>query len=319
MRNKVVFLIFWVFTFVIIILSCDAKPKVIEADEEIDRVEEERLLGQLLFHERRLSKDNTVSCAACHLAHLAFTDGISKSKGIEGKTAFRNSPTLFNVKDQSLFMFEGVIETLEIQALSPIHDENEMGSSIKEILDKLKEDKVFKKQVHKAYGRDLDAKAITQSLAAFQRTLISTSSRYDLYLKDSKKYPLNADELAGLNLFNQKFNCASCHSSPHFTNGKPESNGIHLTNDDWGRYRATGKEEDKGKFKVPSLRNIAITHPYMHDGRFETLEDVLKFYSGKKEVHGSEIVKKYTITSKEQYQIIAFLNTLTDTSLVVTN
>lgn len=317
MQNRGVFLIFRVFSFVLIILSCNSKPKVIELTEEIDKVEAERLLGQLLFHERRLSKDNTVSCAACHLAHLAFTDGLPKSKGIEGKTAFRNSPTLFNMKEQPLFMFDGVIETLEMQALSPIHDENEMGSSIEEILSKLKEDKVYKKQVHKAYGRDLDAKAITQSLAAFQRTLISTSSRYDSYLTDSKKYPLNAKELAGLNLFTQKFNCISCHSAPHFTNGKPESNGIHLTNDDWGRHRATGKEEDKGKFKVPSLRNIAITHPYMHDGRFETLEEVLKFYAGEKENHGADIVKKYRITSKEQQQIIAFLNTLTDTSLIV--
>lgn len=317
MQNKVVFLFFWVLTFILIIISCNSTPRVVEITEEIDRVEAERLLGQLLFHERRLSKDNTVSCAACHLAHLAFTDGVPKSKGIEGKTAFRNSPTLFNMHEQSLFMFEGVIETLEIQALSPIHDENEMGSSIEEILGKLKEDKVYKKQVHRAYGRDLDAKAITQSLAAFQRTLISTSSRYDLYLKDGKKYPLSTDELTGLNLFTQKFNCVSCHSEPHFTNGKPESNGIHLTADDWGRYRATGKEEDKGKFKVPSLRNIAITHPYMHDGRFTTLEDVLKFYAGKKENHGAELVRGYRISEKEQRQIIAFLNTLTDTSLIV--
>lgn len=317
MFNRGVFLSFGIFSFVLIILSCNSKPKVVEVTEEIDRVEAERLLGQLLFHERRLSKDNTVSCAACHLSHLAFTDGVAKSKGIEGKTAFRNSPTLFNMNDQSSFMFEGVIETLEMQALSPIHDENEMGSSIEEILGKLKEDKVYKKQVHKAYGRDLDAKAITQSLAAFQRTLISTSSRYDLYLKDKKRHPLSADEFAGLNLFTQKFNCVSCHSEPHFTNGKPESNGIYLTKDDWGRYRATGKDEDKGKFKVPSLRNIAITHPYMHDGRFTTLEDVLKFYAGKKESHGAEIVKKYTITPKEQQQIIAFLNALTDTSLIV--
>ena len=317
MWNRGAFLMFWVFSFVLVLFSCNSKPKVVEITEEIDRVEAERLLGQLLFHERRLSKDNTVSCAACHLSHLAFTDGVVKSKGIEGKTAFRNSPTLFNMNDQSLFMFEGVIETLEMQALSPIHDENEMGSSIEEILGKLKEDKVYKKQVHKAYGRDLDAKAITQSLAAFQRTLVSTSSRYDFYLKDRKKHPLSTEELAGVNLFTQKFNCISCHSKPHFTNGKPESNGIHLTKDDWGRYRATGKEEDKGKFKVPSLRNIAVTHPYMHDGRFATLEDVLQFYAGKKENHGAEIVQKYTITAKEQQQIIAFLNTLTDTSLMI--
>lgn len=297
------------------VYSCSQQPEVV-VEEEIDRVEAERLLGQLLFHERRLSKDNTVSCAACHIAELAFTDGVPKSAGIEGRTAFRNSPTLFNMKDQSSFMFDGVIETLEIQALSPIQDHNEMGSSIAEILGKLKEDKVYKKQVHKAYGRDLDAKAITQSLAAFQRTLVSTDSRYDLYRKDPKRYPLNEEEIAGMKLFTGKFDCISCHSAPHFTNAQPESNGIQLTKEDWGRYRATGKEEDKGKFKVPSLRNIAITHPYMHDGRFATLEEVLQFYAGKKEAHGSELVRGYKITKAEQQQIIIFLNTLTDTSFI---
>lgn len=315
--TNVFFLSFSLFALVTVVVSCTSHPEVVEESGEAERIEAERLLGQLLFHERRLSKDNTVSCAACHLPHLAFTDGLPKSKGIDGRTAFRNSPTLFNMKDQSLFMFDGMIETLEIQALSPIHDQNEMGSSIEEILGKLKEDKVYKKQVHKAYGRDLDAKAITQSLAAFQRTLVSNVSAYDLYVQDAKKHPLKEDELSGLRLFTDKFNCISCHAAPHFTNAKPESNGIHLTTDDWGRYRATGKMEDKGKFKVPTLRNIAVTHPYMHDGRYETLEEVLEFYAGGKESHGAEIVKKYTITREEQRQLIAFLTTLTDTSLVV--
>lgn len=302
----------------VLISSCHSSPEVNEVEEEerVDPKEAEIILGQLLFHEMRLSKTNTVSCVTCHLPVLAFTDGLAKSNGIKGRKAFRNSPTLFNVKDQSLFMFDGVIESLEVQALSPIQDHNEMGSSIAEILGKLKEDKIYKKQCHKAYGRDLDAKAITESLAAFQRTFVSITSKYDLYLKDQTNYKLTKDELAGSQLFFDKFQCVSCHSKPHFTNGRPESNGVQLTKEDWGRYRATGKEEDKGKFKVPSLRNIAITHPYMHDGRFESLEEVLKFYAGKKEAHGAELVKSYVITPKEQGQIIAFLKTLTDTSLI---
>lgn len=310
--NKLFFFTFFgIFSFGGIV-SCSPQPKI----EEIDTVEAERLLGQLLFHERRLSKDNTVSCASCHVKELAFTDGLAKSEGIEGRTAFRNSPTLFNMKDQTIFMFEGVIPTLEMQALSPIQDHNEMGSSIAEILGKLKEDKVYKQQCFKAYGRELDAKAITESLAAFQRTLVSVTSRYDLFTQNNQRYPLTKDEIAGYKLFSQKFNCISCHSDPHFTNGKTESNGIHLAEEDWGRYRATGKIEDKGKFKVPSLRNIAITHPYMHDGRFESLEEVLQFYAGEKEAHGNELVKSYSISKKEQEQIITFLKTLTDTSLI---
>jgi len=302
---------FYLLVFALCLTACSVKTEEVK-EEEVDLVEAERLLGQLLFHERRLSKDNTVSCAACHMAELAFTDGVKKSDGIEGRTAARNSPTLFNMKDFDLFMFDGVIKSLEVQALSPIQDHNEMGSTIAEILGKLKEDKVYKKQVNKAYGRDLDAKAITQSLAAFQRTLVSVNSRYDLYKSDAVKYPLTADELAGMNLFMNKFDCKSCHSAPHFSNGKPESNGIHL-DEDLGRFRATGIESDRGKFKVPSLRNIAITGPYMHDGRFETLEEVILFYAGKKEHHGADLVRNYSITKAEQVQLIKFLHTLTDT------
>lgn len=310
MKINLLYLLF-IIAFSTILPACSPQVEEVQ-EEEIDLIEAERLLGQLLFHERRLSKDNTVSCAACHMANLAFTDGVKKSEGIEGRMAARNSPTLFNMKDFDLFMFDGLIESLEVQALSPIQDHNEMGSNIAEILSKLKEDKVYKKQVHKAYGRDLDAKAITQSLAAFQRTLVSVNSRFDLYKKDALSNPLTADELAGMDLFMHKFDCKSCHSAPHFSNGKPESNGIHL-DADLGRYRATGLESDRGKFKVPSLRNIAITGPYMHDGRYETLEEVIKFYAGKKEAHGAELVRNYRMSEKEQKQLVQFLHTLTDT------
>lgn len=207
MKVNLIYLLF-IIAFSAMLPACSPQVEEVQ-EEEIDLIEAERLLGQLLFHERRLSKDNTVSCAACHMANLAFTDGVKKSEGIEGRMAARNSPTLFNMKDFDLFMFDGLIESLEVQALSPIQDHNEMGSNIAEILSKLKEDKVYKKQVHKAYGRDLDAKAITQSLAAFQRTLVSVNSRFDLYKKDALSHPLTADELAGMDLFMHKFDCKS--------------------------------------------------------------------------------------------------------------
>ncbi len=293
-----------------LLFSCSSQPK--DVQEEVDKDEAIRTLGQLLFFEERMSKDKTVSCASCHLPQLAFTDGLVKSKGIEGRTAFRNAPTLFNMDKQTLFMFDGVIESLEIQALSPIHDENEMGSNIALIIERLKDDKVFKKQCDKAYGRPLDAKAITESLAAYQRSLVSLNSPYDAFLSDSIAHPLQSDAREGLRLFTDKFKCIECHSGIYFTNHQPESNGIVLTQEDQGRYRATGKEEDRGKFKVPTLRNIAKTAPYMHDGRFATLEDVMHFYAGLKEKHGHELVKKYRISAKEQEQLIAFLKALTD-------
>ncbi len=273
-------------------------------------------LGQLLFFEGRLSKDQTVGCVTCHLPGLAFTDGLAKSIGVEGREAARNSPTLFNLSDHSVFMFDGVVPSLEVQALSPISDHNEMDSSIKLIIDRLKDDPVFKRQFNKAYKRPMDPKGLTSALAAYQKSLVSTSSRFDAYYFDDKKGVLTKDEVEGWDLFQNKFNCISCHSLPHFTSGLPESNGLVIQGEDYGRYRATSKESDKGRFKVPSLRNLSLTAPYMHDGRFSTLDEVVLFYgTNPKSEYADERVRNLKINTEERKKIISFLNTLKDTVL----
>lgn len=299
--------------------SCKTEGKEVEEGVEYptDYVnkEAEIHLGQLLFFEPRLSSDNTTGCVKCHLPGLAFTDGLAKSKGVEGRVAIRNAPTLFNLADHEMFMFEGVVPTLEIQALSPISDHNEMNSSVKEIIEKLKNDPVFKRQVLKAYKRPLDPKAITRALAAYQRTLVSNSSRFDAFYAGNSSV-LTLEEKQGWDLFKNKFNCISCHSLPHFTNGSMGANGLSIQDDDFGRYRATNNENDKGMFKVPTLRNISLTAPYMHDGRFTTLEDVIQFYGAhNKSQYSSNLVKTYRISPLEQKKIVSFLHTLKDTVL----
>ena len=297
--------------------SCVSNVK--EAEEvPADYVNEEAQihLGQLLFFEGRLSKDNTVGCVTCHLPGLAFTDALPKSIGVEGRMAARNSPTLFNLADHELFMFDGVITSLEVQALSPISDHNEMDSSIKSIIEKLKDDPVFRRQFKKAYKRPMDPKGITEALAAYQKTLVSTSSRFDAFYFSDKKNALSVEEKEGWDLFKNKFDCISCHALPHFTNGKPESNGLPILDEDYGRYRATSLESDKGKFKVPSLRNLSVTAPYMHDGRMTTLDEVLHFYGNEKKSHYADSrVTHYKMNAQERERIISFLGTLRDTVL----
>lgn len=293
--------------------------QVIEAEEvpaDYVDVEAQIHLGQLLFFEGRLSKDNTVGCVTCHLPGLAFTDGLAKSEGVGGRFASRNAPTLFNLADHQVFMFDGVIPSLEVQALSPISDHNEMDSSMKEIIEKLKDDPVFRRQFKKAYMRPMDPKGITEALAAFQKTLVSTSSRFDAFYFDKKSTALSDEEKKGWDLFSNKFNCVSCHALPHFTNAQPESNGLPIADEDYGRYRATSLEKDKGKFKVPSLRNLSVTGPYMHDGRMTTLDEVLLFYGNQqKSIYADPRVKDYKMSTKERQQIVSFLLSLKDTVL----
>ncbi len=304
--------------FLILFINQACTSKVKEAEvvpENYVNKEAEIHLGQLLFFEPRLSSDNSTGCVSCHLPGLAFTDGLEKSVGVEGRMAARNSPTLFNLADHSVFMFDGVIPSLELQALAPISDHNEMNSSMKEIIEKLKDDPVFKRQVKKAYKRPLDPKAITHALAAYQRTLVSKSSRFDAFLAGNKSR-ISKEEKEGWFLFQEKFQCTSCHALPNLTSAKTAANGLPINDGDFGRYRATNKESDKGHFKIPTLRNISLTAPYMHDGRFATLEDVLNFYAtAPKSEYAPIMVQKYKMSSAEQKKIISFLHTLQDTVL----
>lgn len=270
-------------------------------------------LGKKLFFDKRLSVDNTISCGSCHFPENAFSDITAKSLGVQGRIGMRNAPPLYNLAWANSFMRDGGVPTLELQVLAPIADHVEMDFNILSVVDRLKNDPYYKKQAQRAYARDFDAFVITRAIAAFERILISGNSKYDRYVRGTEN--LNASELNGMNLFfSSNLNCSSCHSGFNFTNNNFENNGLYLNYADTGRARITLQSFDSGKFKVSSLRNSALTAPYMFDGSKNTLEEVIDHYASGGQAHPNKnpLVSGFSITTQEKIDLINFLNTLTD-------
>ncbi len=285
--------------------------------------EEGFLLGKKIFFDGKLSRDGSISCAECHNQAYAFTHhGHAQSHGIDGLVGSRNAPALQNLAWQKTFFWDGGVFDLDLFSIAPIENPVEMDEKIGNVLEKLRKDQSYPPMFKKAFGtEDITTERFLKSLSQFMLTLVSANSKYDQY--KAGKANFSTDEKAGLALFNEK-GCASCHPELLFTDESFKSNGLPTdffrTFVDTGRFRITELNEDKYKFKVPSLRNIEYTFPYMHDGRFNSLEDVLDHYA-----EGSmadlenldPIFKKntkrgITLTAKEKSQIIAFLKTLTD-------
>ena len=301
-------------------------------------------LGRMLFYEKKLSRNNAISCASCHQQSKAFTDGLDRSIGIDGQRTSKSAMSLANMAWSSHFFWNGRSPTLEDQALEPIENPIEMDQSLSVTTSKLQADSQYPEAFNNAFGStDITPKRIADALAQFQRTLISSNSRYDKFLLGEEE--LTAQESLGMELFFthpsppllRGGNCGDCHVNI-LTSGVNEffagfrNNG--LEDDDGledGLSTVTGKATDRGKFKVPTLRNIALTAPYMHDGRFATLEDVLDHYnehvqrsatldpliieaSNEEIVTGADI--KLHLTQEEKEAIIAFLHTLTDNEFI---
>lgn len=272
------------------------------------------VFGRALFFDKRLSRDSSVSCAVCHKPFLAFSDGLDFSDGVFDRKSKRNSPSIVNMRYSPVFMFDANISTLEMQALSPVQDHNEMDMTMKEIMERIQKDSLYITLSQKVYGKKVEPYTITRALAAYQRKLVSLNSPFDQYYYGKNPKAISLDAKKGFLLFKDKFNCVSCHPLPMFTNYKPENNGLSVINGDYGRYRSTGDSSDFGKFKVPSLRNIGITSPYMHDGRFKTLEEVIQHYreGGEATKYKSELIKPLKISTQEEKQLIKFLESLQD-------
>jgi cytochrome c peroxidase len=212
-------------------------------------------------------------------------------------------------------MFDAHLKTLELQVIVPIQEPTEMGHNMKELIPKLREIPAYQKAAKTLFNRDFDAWVLTRSIAAFERSLLSLNSRYDKYMKGDLK-AMSDEEVAGLKLFNSLY-CVQCHPAPYFTNFKAENNGLYATyGKDKGRFRINLDSADIGFFKTPTLRNIALTFPYMHDGTMTTLEQVLDHYvqGGKQSKGQSKFIVTLTLTKVEKQQLLAFLGTLTDTS-----
>lgn len=250
-------------------------------------------LGRLLFYEELLSGDNTMSCAACHSPDHSFTDPNQFSKGIDGIQGSRNSMALINMGWQKFFFWDGRVKTLEEQILQPIPNPIEMHESWGHALQELKEDASYPGLFFKAFGEEgISKEKVAKAIAQFIRTMISGSSKYDVMYKYAYSLPLSASEQAklqtvtpqewaGYDLF-QSLNgadCFHCHNGPMMRVEKFSNNGLDASFSDLGYGAVSGNPNDNGKFKVPSLRNIALTAPYMHDGRFATLDEVINHYS----------------------------------------
>lgn len=276
------------------------------------------LLGKHLFYDKRLSLNNDVSCASCHHQHLAFADNFPFSSGTNNALGTSNSPTLTNVGYQPYFMLAGGVPSLEMQVLVPIQEHNEFNTNILDIVDKLVDDTQYELLAQLAYNRKLDAFVLTRAIANFQRTLVSGNSKYDQHFFQNK-LTLNDSELRGYDLFfSERTNCFACHSGFNFTNYAFENNGLYQQYENLGRMLITFDEQDRGKFKVPTLRNIGLTAPYMHDGSMQTLNDVIEHYNsgGSNHANKNPLIQALGLTVEEKVDLLNFLLTLTDFEFV---
>jgi cytochrome c peroxidase len=289
-------------------------PKVAYPDNNLPTADR-WLLGKKLFYDPILSVDGSISCASCHQQQLAFSDDRSVSLGVADRPGTRNAPSLANVAYHPYFMREGAVPTLEMQILVPIQEHNEFDFNVLRIADLLRQDASYVELAQKAYGREPDAFVITRAIANFERTLLSGNSRYDQYLADNTSNVLNEAEKRGMELFfSERTQCASCHAGFNFTNYSFQNNGLYEQYPDSGRFRLTRKETDRDKFKVPGLRNVEVTSPYMHDGSLTSLEEVLDHYNrgGHDHRNKSLLIKPLGLSEQEKADLIVFLGTLTD-------
>ena len=274
-------------------------------------------LGKALFYDPILSKDNTISCSSCHLSYTAFTHtDHNLSHGIDNRIGIRNAPALMNLAWNTYFMWDGAVTHLDMQALAPISHHDEMDETIENIVTKLQNASKYKQLFYKAFNdSSATGEHTLKAIAQFMVTLISANSKYDKVIRKEGGYSFTENELKGYNLFKQ--NCASCHKEPLFTNNEFENNGLVPDKflNDIGRAKISQNPNDSFKFKVPSLRNVELSYPYMHDGRFPNLQMVLFHYT--EDIHQSatlsnQLKKKIVLDEADKNNLIAFLKTLTD-------
>ncbi len=276
-------------------------------------------LGRALFYDPILSKDGTISCASCHSPYNAFahTDH-DLSHGINDQIGNRNAPALFNLAWQSSFMWDGAINHLDVQALAPISNALEMGESIANVVSKLQEKTNYPIRFSQAFGDSLiTGEHVLKALSQFQLTLISGNSKYDKVVKGESRFTMQ--EANGLQIF--RANCSSCHAEPLFSTYEFANNGLPIdtTLNDFGKGEITHLAADSGLFKIPSLRNLSFTHPYMHDGRFDKISEVLNHYTKGIVIStnlANELKTPIKLTSNEKIDLTAFLLTLNDTLFV---
>ncbi len=301
----------------------------VQFPEDNPYLEEKELLGKTLFFDPRLSKSNQIACASCHDPELGWSDNRTFSFGHDRQLGTRNSMSILNVAYAKSLFWDGRAKSLEEQSQMPIQDEKEMSEHIDIATGKIAKIKGYEVLFEKAFGdKNITKDRISKAIATFERRIKSTSSKFDQFI-DGKSDVYTNDELMGLHLFRTKAQCMNCHNSGYFSNNQFENVGTSLLGEkgeDLGRYLVTKKQEDAGKFKVPGLREVSRTFPYLHNGSMKTLTEVIEFYSkGNPEysqkrstIHEgialksekSGMVRMLELSDEEISQLEAFLRTL---------
>jgi cytochrome c peroxidase len=329
---------FFLIVFSLIIWSCKVDPKINLAPPtdnlvevipqgwpqpyytfSVNTISEDKfILGRALFYESMLSKDNTISCGSCHEQFVAFAHSDHDvSHGINGLLGIRNSPALFNLNWHSTFMHDGGINHIEVMPLAPITNPIEMGEDINSVIQKLLASEKYRNLFKNAYGtEEINTQKMFRAMAQFMGLMYSYNSKYDYFKRGEGYVEFTDAEKRGYNLFLAK--CNSCHKEPLFSDFQFRNNGlsVNVNYRDSGRQHITREPQDLYKFKTPSLRNIARTGPYMHDGRFSTLKQCLDHYTNgiTNMTNIDPLLQSGSIqlSAQDKDDIIAFLNTLTD-------
>lgn len=277
-------------------------------------------LGELLFFDNKLSLDESINCATCHIPEYAFADTMPLSIGVDGRLGKRNTPSSMNMASRSIFFYDGRAATLEDQAIFPIEDHLEMSIPIEAVIERLKKDSNYVKWFNTIYKEEITKENLAFSIAEYERSLETSNTPFDRYMGDDDN-ALTESQIRGHQIFlSQKSKCFTCHFGPDFTGDEFRNIGLYdeLRYKDKGRFNVTNDKNDLGKFKVPGLRNVAITAPYMHDGSFKTLKEVLAFYNNPYDFveHpinlDSIMIEPLGLTDQELVDLENFLISLTD-------
>jgi cytochrome c peroxidase len=277
-------------------------------------------LGELLFFDPILSSDSSISCASCHRPEFAFADTVAFSVGVNGRLGKRNAPSVMNMSERESFFWDGRAQTLEAQAIFPIEDHNEMNLPINIALTRINNSKKYRNLFIQVFGKNASKQNLGAAIAAFERTLETSQTPLDRWQNNEKNDTLNSQQIRGRQLFFSKAKCNECHFTGDFTTDEFRGIGLFDGNkhNDSGRYVISKNKADIGKFKVPGLRNIAITAPYMHDGSMKTLREVIDYYDNPNKIlpnglnRDTVLLNPLGLTEQEKQDIEAFLEALTD-------
>lgn len=300
----------------LLLVSCvrDSHEKILKKPTSIEQ------LGELLFHDSILSRGNQISCASCHKPDLAFADNVPLSFGVDSVLGLRNTPSSMNMSARNFYFHDGRSETLEDQAGGPMENPIEMDIPLSEVVRKLNKHKQYRAFFMNIFGEPATKQNLVAALAAYERTLETSDSAFDNYNSEKDTTLFTAAAKRGQTIFNEKGKCFDCHFGPDFTNDDFKNIGLFNGKDlnDSGRFEVTRNPEDIGRFKVSGLRNIAITKPYMHNGMFNTLREVIDYYDEPDKVISNSInrdtsmAKPLGLTNAEKKDLEAFLLSLTD-------